>query len=72
MSSAVSSGPALTSEDIQSQMMVQQQKHMQEMQRQRELHDKQMESSLEEVNYYKKKCERTELERMIPGNLSTS
>lgn len=53
-------GHALTQEDIQTQLVSQQQKHMQEMQRQRLLHDKQLESNQEELNYYKKKCERVE------------
>jgi hypothetical protein len=35
---------------------------MQELSRQRELHDKQQESNQEEINYYKKKCDRIEQE----------
>lgn len=62
VASAASVGPALTQDDIQAQLSSQQQKHLQELQSQRELFEKQLQSSQEETQYYKRKTERVEVE----------
>jgi hypothetical protein len=56
--SSLGAGLSLTSEDIQQQLNLQQQKHFQELTQQRELFEKQIASSKEETSYYQKKCER--------------